>query len=414
MSTFRSSMRWLSVLVMVGLAIPGLASEIFVDGNLTHQSRVLALDTHDSAKLFDAIVDIDSLGDDAFELVIESPPSFLEPLAAGWRLVAATDAPLHPLGRAEWQLVNSGLLGRLTALNSDDGGTLRLSLEPTELEDVVEDGTLTIIVVERVTSEADDFPVESLLGNAPPTTGRWLPAIFHERGWEPCPPEDTAFEQEKTLYFTPQASAKIRLQATLALKRQMTFEGGRLKEAQLEGRLCQGTEITPHFEEQYQRDEPVWTRQQGPFYRMVGWIPIMFSVNARLNAILTTSGRLTTSDPILLQHDSAGGLLLQNGEWQLQQRPSQHLDPQLPSLKLDTRLDASFAFKPRLELILYGRGGPYLEANATTSAVWQPDQQIRSDLSLILLGGLTYRNSLWSDDWEDEALEPALYRWPEK
>ncbi|KPQ24669.1 MULTISPECIES: hypothetical protein [unclassified Halomonas] len=414
MSTFRFIMRFLTVPVMVGLASSGLARETFIDGNLTPQSRVLALDSHDSAKLFDTVDNIDSLGDDAFELVIKSPPSFLEPLAVGWRLVAATDAPLHPLGQAEGQLVDSGLLAHVAATDTDEDGTLRLSIESAELGDVVEDGTLTIIVVERVTSEEDDFPVESLLGKAPSATGRWLLTTFQDRSWEPCPPEDTSFEHEKTLYFTPQASAAIRLQATFALKRQMTFEGGRLKEAKLEGRMCQGTEITPSFEEKLQRDETIWLRQQGPFYRMVGWLPIMFTVNARLNALLSTSGRLSISEPIQLHYDSAGALQLQNGKWQPQPRHSQHQGPELPSLMLNSSLNASFALEPRLELILYGTGGPYLEANATTSAVWKPGQQIDSDLSLTLLGGLTYRNSLWSDDWRDEELKPALYLWPEE
>lgn len=416
MSSFPFSMRWLTLPVMVGLAMPVMASEHepFIDGNLTPQkSQVLVLKAKRSAELFDAVVDIESLGDEAFELVIESPPNFLDPLEPGWRLVAATDEPLLPLGRAESQLVESGLLVHVKALDNDDDGTLRLSLEPAELEDVVEDGTLTIIAVERVTSEEEDFPVERLLGHSTPPAGRWLPATFQEQGWEPCPSEATAYEHEKTLYFTPSASAQFQYQATLALKRQMTFEGGRLTEARLEGRLCQGTEITPRFEEQFNAEESIWSRQKGLFYRMVGWVPIMLAVNAKLDAVLATSASLTASDPIRLHHDSAGGLLLQDGDWELQQRPSRHQPLRLPSLMPDASLDASLALKPRLELILYGSGGPYLEASAATNATWQPDRQPRSDLSLTLVGGLTYRKGLWRDDWQDEPLEPPLYRWPD-
>ncbi|WP_163575271.1 hypothetical protein [Halomonas faecis] len=415
MPSFPFSRRWLTLPVMVGLAMPVMASEHepFIDGNLTPQSRVLALNAEESAELFDTVVDIESLGDEAFELVIESPPSFLAPLEPGWRLVAATDEPLHPLGRAERQLVNSGLLTHVKALDSDDDGTLRLSLEPAELEDVIESGTLTIVAVERVSSEEEDFPVETLLGKAIPPAGRWLPAAFQERSWEPCPPDDTALAQEKTLYFTPSASARIHYQATLALKREMTFEGGRLTEAQLEGRLCQGAEITPRFEESFKEDKPIWTRQKGPYYRMVGWVPIMLTVNTRLDAVLESSARLTTSDPFRLHHDSAGGLRLQDGDWQLQQRPSSRQPLRLPSPMPEASLDASLALEPRLELILYGSGGPYLEASAATNATWQPGRQPRSDLSLTLTGGLAYRNGLWRDDWQDTRLEPPLYRWPD-
>jgi hypothetical protein len=416
MFSFTLGLRWPIVPLVVGLALPAMASqhEPFIVGELTPQEGdVLVLNAEESAELFDAVVEINSLGDDAFELVIESPPSFLDPLAAGWRLVAATDSPLSPLGSAEAQLVETGLLARLTAIETDDDHLLRLSLKAAELEEMVKEGTLTIIVVERVTSEYEDFPLARLQGDATPATGRWLPATFEERGWEPCPAEETAFEHEETLHFTPQASARIRFQATLAMKRQLSFEGGRLVEAQLEGRLCQGTEITPRFEEQITMEKTIWSRRRGPFYRMVGLVPIVFSVNARLDAMLGTSAQFTPRDPIRLHHDSAGGLRLQDGDWQPLPRPSHHQGPTLPSLAVDASIDASLALKPRLELLLYASGGPYLTADATTSASWQPGQRPRSDLSLTLLGGLTYRKGLWGDDWEHRALEPALYRWPE-
>lgn len=417
MPSFHHYIRWLAVPVIVGLAMPVMASEheLFIDGTLTPQeSQVLVLKAEQAAELFDAVVDIETKDDEAFEMVIESPPSFLDPLEPGWRLVAATDEPLYPLGRAERQLVESGLLVHVKALDNDDDGTFRLSLEPAELEDVVEDGTLTIIVVERVTSEEDDFPVERLLGHAAPPAGRWLPATFQERGWQPCPPEDTAHEYEKTLYFKPSVSARIHYQAVLALKREMTFKGGRLTEAELEGRLCQSAEITPRFEERLKTEETIWSRQKGPYYRMVGWIPIMLAVSARLDAVLDTSAGLTTRDPIRLHHDSAGGLLLQDGDWQLQPQPSQHQPVRLPYLMPDATIDASLALEPRLELILYGSGGTYLKASTATNATWQPGRQPRSDLSLTLLGGLTYRKGLWRDVWQDEPLEPPLYRWSEE
>lgn len=413
MPSFPLSLRWLVAPMMIGFTLPGMANqdEPYIDGSLTPQDDVLVLNADDSATLFDAVVSINSQGDDAFELIIESPPSFLAPLETGWRLVAATDAPVMPLGNAESKLVDSGLLAHLTALETDDD-LLRLSLKPAELEDVVEEGTLTVTAMEHITSEYGDFPIESLRGNILQAPGRWVPATFEDHGWRPCPAEEASYAQEKTLYFSPQASARLRFQATLALKRQLTFEGGRLVDAQLEGRLCQGTEITPRFAKQIEEEKTIWTRRRGPFYRLVGIIPIMFSVNARLDAMLGTSAQLTPRDPIRFQHDSAGALRLQDGEWQPLPRPSHHQAPELPSLALDTRIDASLTLTPRLELILCGSAGPYIAANAAVHANWQPGQQARGDLSLNLLGGLTYRQGLWGDNWVDKTLAPPLYRWP--
>lgn len=322
-------------------------------------------------------------------------PKSLESVEKGWFIVAGITRNekdwRHRPSSSERFIEEHGLLAKIIHIyEEDDRWTIKL--EHASLEEVIEEGKIYIRVYSEVVSGDDDF-----FGTEP--EWRFVRTSAADRGIDTCDISDDALRFERQVPLGENSKAKITYAATMALNKELKFAGGRLVEAEFHAEICQDAKMHLEWNNPDNRLQgSLWKRSSRPKLFWVGWLPILVEARSSLGYSLEAESRFKMDPMFGLSSRVSSGVVLVDGQWTPGKfEEKRELIPGKPA----SSIKVTSGLTPRLDLILYGTGGFFIEANAGASLFWNHgEKDVAGKLEPALFAGLSYRLKAGAARWK--------------
>lgn len=354
--------------------------------------HVVYLTNEESEELFSFVSGQDETepGSPFLTLYLESLPLSLEGLNSGNILAAAVTPPeslYHDLWddtlwqpNAKERLAWDGLLHHVNALEEiDDGWQLRL--ERAVLADAIKQGTLVVEASTMIRSREEMFGLEPYIyqegGHYRKVS--WNTANMH------CTPGRFQVDTVENIELPYGVNADIAYSAVLHMTYALMFDNGQTEHAELDAEICQAGSLKLRADNEVDKEWLLWKGRSRPKVFRVGWLPIVARAGGSLTYGLNASAELEQQDPILLKHHLQRQVSRSQGSWSL---TGPELTPpafHVPDPSLYTDVETTSKLVPKLEVILYGLAGPYIQAAGTTTLGWHSDPSgpsLRAGLTL--------------------------------
>lgn len=196
------------------------------------------------------------------------------------------------------------------------------------------------------------------------------------------------------------------------MKKKLKFRKGKLVSATLDAIICQEGATALHVENAIEGlGMTLWEKSSKPqVFWVGGWLPVVVQAKTSLDYNVTANAKFK-SDPLF----TGAFTVARRYEFKNGQEPYSDNIPNrnIPEMLLESgsvegTVHVSSALIPKLEVVLYGVGGPFIKGSAMASADWHTNTgatQEKLDLSLGV--GLSHR--IQSRDKRLSAISWRLY-----
>lgn len=259
-------------------------------------------------------------------------PKFKE----NWIIAVGQDRNLFP----------NGLLAKIDFVDPDRRW---ITLKNASLEDVIKKGKITIRVALCTNLEkgsGDSQPHVAMVSSMPE-----LSCDTKSRGYRANASGKVVFEKGVDLHY--------QYGSLFILQQHYKFDKGKIVSAELTGEYCDDGSVGFYASKQFKQELDIWQKRLGPYTRFISWFPIVIGANVKTGLQAKSSAAVDWNPLFGYQNHLKGDRRYRRGKWSGGVK-SGDLEFQVDSPPA-TKATLEVGLTPRLDIVLYGTLGPYLE-----------------------------------------------------